>query len=196
MRRTWTLRSASHPNQPEITTTPRAVLLGALIVLVFGLAVPYDLEALEGRHDPWAGVLAIAVLIGVTLVHELGHVLAARSVGLWWAGLHYAGPAFQTRIADPPGHQRTNRDQLRVSVAGPVAGALAAGLVLASARAVGAGWLSGWCLGSLLALADSLVNMAPVGSADGTRILRAAAAIRNGRGHQPFPLSSAPEARL
>jgi Zn-dependent protease len=139
---------------------PPLVLAGmfALVGLKVGLPV-----ALAGGMGALAGTASL-------VVHELGHIRAARGmngvrpvgISLVWLG---AGARFE-------GAYRSGRDQLRVAVAGPLASMSAAVLLLplmflpipGTARKL-------LLVVVLLNAALALVNLIPAGPLDGYRIV-------------------------
>jgi membrane-associated protease RseP (regulator of RpoE activity) len=117
------------------------------------------------------GLLVIATALIV--VHECGHMVAARRLGGAVQGAVFRGLAVGVRLVLPPGH----RPLALTSLAGPaMEGALA--FILTLAMAVGLlphGWIP-WTLG-MVGL-DWIVNLVPVGATDGARIWRAWQAAR------------------
>ena len=106
------------------------------------------------------------------LVHELGHALVARRLGVRIAAidLHMLGGA--ALMVDPP---KTADDEIAIAAAGP---AVSLGL---AAAGVGLGALTGWSLLSWLGyvnLALAIFNLLPALPMDGGRILRAFLAKR------------------
>lgn len=114
-----------------------------------------------------SGLVLAAVLFGSVLLHELGHALMARHLGVHIAGieLHFFGGA--AKMSDAP---RTANDEVAIAAAGPaVSFALGGfGLVLAS--------LTGWGVLSLIGWVNMILgafNLIPALPMDGGRILRA-----------------------
>lgn len=113
------------------------------------------------------GLVLAVVLFGSVLLHEIGHALMARHLGVHIAGieLHFFGGA--AKMSDMP---RTANDEVAIAAAGPaVSFALGGlGLVLAS--------LTGWGVLSLFGWVNMILgafNMIPALPMDGGRILRA-----------------------
>jgi Zn-dependent protease len=120
------------------------------------------------------GVLAVLFLFGSVLLHELGHSLVARRLGVRIASidLHFFGGA--ARMVDMP---RTARDEIAIAVAGPAVsfGLAALGLTM--------GALTGSPLLAELGWVNLLVggfNLLPVFPSDGGRVLRALLAPSRG----------------
>lgn len=114
------------------------------------------------------GIVLAGVLLVSILVHELGHALAARRLGLGPVGIMIHGFGGLTASSRPP----TPRQGLLLTAAGP-----GAGLLLAAASAVGLVLLPGsdlrGILGQLLGinLFWSLFNLVPLHPLDGGMLL-------------------------
>jgi Zn-dependent protease len=116
------------------------------------------------------GLAAIAVVLiafASVLLHELGHALVARHLGVRVPRieLHFFGGAAQ--MAD---HPRSSGDEIAISAAGPAVSFALAGLSLLLAQLTGA-WLF-----TLLAQVNLIIgafNLIPALPMDGGRILRA-----------------------
>jgi Zn-dependent protease len=119
------------------------------------------------------GVFVALTVAGCVLVHELGHALVARHLGVPVSGigLHFFGGAAQ--MAALP---RSAGDEIAIAAAGPaVSFALAgAGHVLASLTGSGLFGLFG-----TVNLALAVFNLLPAFPSDGGRILRALLARRH-----------------
>ena len=114
-----------------------------------------------------SGLLLATVLFGSVLLHELGHAVVARYLGVEIGGieLHFFGGA--AKMTSMP---RTANDEVAIAAAGPaVSFALGGlGLILAAITGLGAFTLIGWI--NLILGAFNLVPALPM---DGGRILRA-----------------------
>ena len=119
------------------------------------------------------GLAVVLMAAGSVLLHELGHSLMARHLGVPVAGieLHFFGGAAQM------GMPRSPRDEIAVAAAGPAVSFALAGLGhgLAALTGLQALALFGW-VNLLLAV----FNLLPAFPSDGGRILRAWLARRRG----------------
>ncbi len=140
-----------------------------------------------GAAAGWAAVLFVSLLFGCVVLHEFGHILAARRYGIRTPEVTLypiGGVANLERIPDNP------RQELVVALAGP-----AVNLVIAAILVVGLGAtldpsdlarlqepgherLAARLAGANLFLA--LFNMIPAFPMDGGRVLRALLAMRMG----------------
>lgn len=131
----------------------------------------------------WLLIPAVAVLdmLGA-LVHEGGHVLAARLQGLRWTRIRLTPIGIAVSISDTPSTPFTPRRSLVVALGGPVLG-----LVLTLALAWGVWHTHGTQLGTILSVACLLsllvntLNLLPVPGLDGGRAAGAVlAGLRSG----------------
>ena len=153
------------------------------VVIIAVLATPVVEQALPGIGRGRAIVVSVAlgILLGVSvLTHELGHCLAARSLGVpvTEVRLYLLGGASELgRLPDSP------REEAAIAAAGPGVSALLAGvfgLLVGSTTAHTVGWL----LLIELALANLVVaifNFLPALPLDGGRVLRAGVWGASGR---------------
>jgi Zn-dependent protease len=119
--------------------------------------------------------LAVALIAaGSVLVHELGHALMARRLGVQVAGieLHFFGGAAQIS-----GLPRTPNDEILVAAAGPAVSFALAGMGYGLALLTGSTTLAVFALVNLMLGA---FNLLPAFPSDGGRILRAWLARRRG----------------
>ena len=120
------------------------------------------------------GVVGILIVFASVLVHELGHALLARRLGVRIAGieLYFFGGA--AKMIDPP---RSAGDEIAITAAGPAVSFALGGL--AHLLAAVTGWeffaLIGW-----INLVLGAFNLIPALPMDGGRILRALLARRLG----------------
>jgi Zn-dependent protease len=118
----------------------------------------------------WMGQIGLAVALmtaGSVLLHELGHALMARHLGVPVAGieLHFFGGAAQmTELPRRPG------DEIAVAAAGPAVSFALAGIGHGLAGMTGSSALAlfGW-----VNLVLAVFNLLPAFPSDGGRILRA-----------------------
>jgi len=134
------------------------LLLGVLLVSMGGMG----------------GVLVALLAFGSVLLHELGHALMARRLGVGISGieLHFFGGAAQ--MTDQP---RSPGDEIAIAAAGPAVSFALAGL------GHGLGLLTGIPLLALLGTTNLIIgafNLLPAFPSDGGRILRALLARKHG----------------
>jgi Zn-dependent protease len=154
----------------------RSYRIGRL--LGFDIEVNLSFLIMLGLFVLWSGLLAGVVLVvlafGSVLLHELGHALVARHLGVRVAGieLHFFGGA--AKLAGQP---KSAGDEITIAAAGPaVSFALGGvGMVLATLT----GWyvllIFGW-----INLIMGVFNLIPALPMDGGRIFRAALSKRMG----------------
>lgn len=127
------------------------LMLGAVLLWMGGLA----------------GVFVVLLAFASVLLHELGHALVARSLGVHVAGieLHFFGGA--AKMAQQP---RNARDEVLIAVAGPAVSFALAGLGWVTFAATGATffYLFAW-INTIL----GTFNLIPAMPMDGGRVLRA-----------------------
>jgi Zn-dependent protease len=121
-----------------------------------------------------SGLLAVLIVAGSVVLHELGHALVARHLGVPVAeiGLHIFGGA--AKIVGTP---RRRGDEIAIAAAGPAVSFALAGVGLALASVTGWGTLA--FVGSAN-LVLAIFNLLPAFPTDGGRILRAWLAKRHG----------------
>jgi Zn-dependent protease len=145
---------------------------------IFGFPIRVNLTflLLLGVILFWArgvgGVLVALLTFGSVLLHELGHALVARRLGVRVASidLHFFGGA--ARMADS---SRSPRDEIAIAAAGP---AVSFALAALSYLLIPVGQLFG-----VLAVVNLMLgafNLLPAFPSDGGRILRAILARRRG----------------
>jgi Zn-dependent protease len=120
------------------------------------------------------GVAVVLMTAASVLVHELGHALVARHLGVPVSGieLHFFGGAAQ--MTDLP---RTPGDEIAIAAAGPAVSFGLAGVGYALATLTGSGALA---LFAIVNLVLAIFNLLPAFPSDGGRILRALIARRRG----------------
>jgi Zn-dependent protease len=147
---------------------------------IFGFPIRLNLSflLLLGAVYLWMGgapgVMTVLFLFGSVLLHELGHALMARRLGVRMSSidLHFFGGA--ARMVDMP---RTARDEIAIAAAGPAVSFALAGLGLGLGAFIDVPLLSylGW-----VNLILGAFNLLPAFPSDGGRILRALLAPRRG----------------
>lgn len=149
---------------PELVTRPRILprwsspvlltLSVAAIVLAFGVR--------------WSTAIAVTAVL---VVHELGHALVMRTVGVKLRGFLFL-PLLGA--ATVPEHSFATRwNEARVTLAGPATGLPTAGAIVALLVTPTGEWIGRGALGLALlsALGVNLLNLVPVLPLDGGRIL-------------------------
>lgn len=122
-----------------------------------------------------AGLMLAVFVFGSVVLHELGHALVARHLGVPIAGieLHFFGG-----VAKMAGAPRSARDEILIAAAGP---AVSFALGVASSAL---GWVVGSGVIATVGYINLLLggfNLLPALPMDGGRILRAALSRRYGR---------------
>lgn len=203
---------SSHQGNPTILyPKPRPMFLGEppatqadLHFRLFGFPVrvhPFFwlvtlLLGMRSPADPFETLIWVALVFVSILVHELGHAFVQRYYGGHpWITLYGFGGLASCNDCD-----RSPRAQILISLAGPVAGFLLAGLViivliaLRRFRGFELGWipavwvpLETWQLELAVRIllfvniAWGLVNLLPIYPLDGGRIARELFTLRNAR---------------
>ena len=129
---------------------------------------------LSSSMSPLAGLVVVLMLASSVVVHELGHALVARRLGVPVAGigLHFFGGAAELKgLARRPG------DEIAIAVAGPAVSLGLAGVGYGLAALTGAPLFLSF---SFVNLVLALFNLLPVFPSDGGRILRAWLARKHG----------------
>lgn len=150
-------------------------------ILGFPVRVNLSFLLLLGLVMVWmggvTGLALVSVAFASVLLHELGHAVVARRLGvrIKEIELHFFGGA--AKMLDMP---RRPRDEIQIAAAGP-----AVSLVLSAALYAGAaltGW-EGFFWPAVVNLGIAVFNLLPALPMDGGRILRAALSGR--MGHLP-----------
>lgn len=114
-----------------------------------------------------AGLVVVAIAFGSVLLHELGHAVVARQLGVNVSGieLHFFGGA--AKMIEMP---RSANHEIAIAAAGPAVSLVLAGLGLGLGALTGSWFVSivGW-----INLTIALFNLIPALPMDGGRILRA-----------------------
>ena len=152
-----------------VQLSPTWFLLAALVVVAYG-------PALAPRDEPVRGYLAAAccalLLLVSVLLHELGHCVAARLLGLRVRRVTVSFLAGVTEVVDPP--QSPGR-AYAVAAAGPMVSLLLTGVGVVLAAALPGGTVR--AVVTVLALSNAgltLFNLLPGLPLDGGAVLRAA----------------------
>lgn len=119
-----------------------------------------------------AGLVVVLVAFGSVLLHELGHALVARKLGVHVAGIElsfFGGAAKMTQLP------RSANDEIMIAAAGPAVSLMLGGAGLGLAALFHSQFLAmiGW-----INLVIAGFNLLPALPMDGGRILRAALAYR------------------
>ena len=150
-------RLAGFPLEVNLTFL---IMLGVVLIWMGGLA----------------GLMIVGVAFGSVLLHELGHAVVARHLGVPVVGieLHFFGGT-----AKMMGQPKSAGDEIAIAAAGPVVSFALGGLGLLLGAATGA-WvltMAGW-----MNLVIAGFNLIPALPLDGGRIFRAALVRRHGFG--------------
>jgi len=129
------------------------LLLLALVLLAFG-GLP--------------GVFLVLLVFGSVLLHELGHAVVARKLGVHVAGIELSFFGGAAKMVQLP---RTATHELLIAAAGPAVSLVLGGLGLGLAT-ITHSWLFAWLGWTNLIIAA--FNLIPALPMDGGRILRAA----------------------
>lgn len=114
-----------------------------------------------------AGVVIVCLAFASVLLHELGHALVARKLGVRISGIELGFFGGAAKMVDPP---RTANHELAIAAAGPAVSLVLAGLGLGLGAVTHVPLLSwiGWT--NLILAAFNLIPALPM---DGGRMLRA-----------------------
>jgi len=134
------------------------------INLSFLLLLGFVFIALGG----FAGVVIVCLTFASVVVHELGHALVARRLGVHTTGIELGFFGGAAKMVDIP---RKASDEIEIAAAGPIVSLALAGLGLGLASVTHIGFFA-WIGWTNLILA--LFNLIPALPMDGGRILRAA----------------------
>lgn len=122
----------------------------------------------------FSGLFVVLLAFSSVVLHELGHALVARKLGVFVSGidLHFFGGV--AKLASQP---KSERDEIAIAAAGPAVSFVLAGLGMALYFA------TGFAVFELLALVNLVIavfNLIPALPMDGGRILRAILSKRFG----------------
>ncbi len=150
-------------------------------ILRFPVRVNLSFLLLLGLVILWmggvTGVVMVSVAFASVLLHELGHAVVARRLGvrIKEIELHFFGGA--AKMLDMP---RCPRDEIKIAAAGPAVSLALAAVLYAGATLTG--W-DGLFWPAIVNLGIAVFNLLPALPMDGGRILRAALSGR--MGHLP-----------
>jgi Zn-dependent protease len=113
------------------------------------------------------GVLVVCLAFASVVLHEIGHALVARRLGVHVAGIELGFLGGAAKMANLP---RTPRHELAIAAAGPAVSLMLAGAFLGMAGALGSPFLA---LVGKINLVIAAFNLIPALPMDGGRILRA-----------------------
>jgi Zn-dependent protease len=124
----------------------------------------------------WMGAAGALGLFGSVLLHELGHAVTARRLGVQMRGITLFLFGGVAEMADEP---HTPKEEFLIAIAGPVVSVALAGLMLGAA---GLAQMGGWPVALVTVLwylgmvngVLVLFNMVPAFPLDGGRVLRSA----------------------
>ncbi len=177
-----TLPSEHHRDRRSLLArllAPLVVLLGvmlkfgAFVLKFFGIFL-----AVGGYALIWGWKFGVGVVL-LILAHELGHYVEAKR-----AGLDPQLPVFIPFLGAYVALRNMRFDpwlNARVSLAGPVAGGLAAIACLVAAVAIDSDLLRALAYAGFLL---NLINLAPIAFLDGAHVLRSWRVLRAGGGRQ------------
>ncbi len=153
-----------------VLVSPSWLVFAVFVLVSFGPLLADQ----HGRTSGYvaAGAFAVLLLVSV-LLHEIGHCVVARALGLPVRSITVTFLAGLTEITEPP---QTPAREYAVAVVGPMVSLLLAGLGWAGRDLFDAGTLP-FLLMSIVAVSNGLVavfNLLPGLPLDGGRVLRAA----------------------
>jgi len=122
-----------------------------------------------------AGLVLAVFVFGSVLLHELGHALVARRLGVPIAGIELYFFGGVAKMAGPP---RSARDEIWIASAGPAVSLMLGGLFALLAFVTGLGVFR---LLAYVNLVLGAFNLLPALPMDGGRVMRAALSRRMGR---------------
>jgi Zn-dependent protease len=121
-----------------------------------------------------AGVIGVLIAFASVLLHELGHAVVARQLGVHVAGIELSFFGGAAKMAELP---RRPKHEIAIAAAGPAVSLMLGGLGLGLGLAVGSPFIAlvGWI--NFIIAGFNLIPALPM---DGGRILRALLAQRMG----------------
>ena len=119
-----------------------------------------------------AGVFVVLLSFGSVLLHELGHALVARRLGVGVSAIELSFFGGAAKMESTP---RSAKDEIAIAAAGPAVSLMLGGAGLGLAAVTGVGFFA---LLGVINLVIAGFNLIPALPMDGGRILRAALAYR------------------
>jgi Zn-dependent protease len=113
------------------------------------------------------GVIGVCLLFGFVVLHELGHAVVARQLGVHVTGIELGFLGGAAKMANLP---RTPRHELLIAAAGPAVSLMLGGAFLGLGLALGTPFVATLGVINLIIAAFNLIPALPM---DGGRILRA-----------------------
>jgi Zn-dependent protease len=156
---------------PLVVLVGIVVKFGAFVLKFFGIFL-----AVGGYALIWGWKFGVGVVL-LILAHELGHYIEAKR-----EGLDPQLPVFIPFLGAYVALRNMRFDpwvNARVSLAGPIAGGIAAGACLAAAVALDSDLLRALAYAGFLL---NLINLAPIAFLDGAHVLRSWRVLRAGGG--------------
>lgn len=177
-----------HP-RPKIIVSPWYIFHIPLVALVgffgYGLA---DYLTPERHHIPFIYIFLFVLTSHLLmLAHELGHALTGRHLGLRWEKLYIGLTKCSVWLEDTPMAYRSNKNQIRISFAGPFIGLTTAALLVAVPLLLGQHWTNPITLSAAISIANNLLALAPFQhNSDGRKLLKATWRTLRGKGQDHF----------
>ena len=130
-------------------------------------------------------VLFVASVQLATAFHESGHVIVGRRFG-WSCARICLGSRVAVLLIEENDTDKTYRQQLAVSAAGPV-GTLICGIVLGAAALLAGAGASPFLVVAVVSVIEGVLQLVvPTPKSDATNIWRCLWAMSQGRGREPY----------
>lgn len=153
----------------DLAATRTAPVL--VLLLSFQAALGLHIAAGAGLPVPHLALAVPTVLtlhLASSVVHEAGHVLSARAVGLDWCSARVTATGLRVAVARPDDTAIAPAQRLVVGLAGPVVGLLAAATLLAATFLTwGSPAATVLLVAGLFATLDNVLNLLPFPGSDG-----------------------------
>lgn len=165
----------------RLTVKWTAVFLPA----VFGVA-GYMLTRVLHPSDPaWFTVWFTVTIVGLILLHELGHLLVGLAFGLTADSITIGPLGATCRFVGNLG-QIANRSHFTIALAGPLTQIAVSVALARSAAALGANSTSGFVAACVVSVLMGAMNLIPAPRMDGWVIATAGWRTLMGRGRDPY----------